>query len=84
MADTYRLVLRDSKGQLLVCDEYCPDDNGRVHCLSLSLYGTFHADKMVLEVRKVAFDVTEIVYNEREWPYDLADTSVEAICMYFG
>lgn len=81
-AERKRLVLQDGTGQLLVCDEYYPSD-GRVHVLNMSLFGTFDERTMRLEVRKVAFDVDEILYCENDWPDDMGEFSLDAVNAYF-
>lgn len=78
-----RLVLRIETHEILVCDEYDPDDNGRVHIVPAHRYGTFDREAMVLEYAKVTFDVAEIIYDQPSWPTYLQGKAPSEIIKYF-
>lgn len=78
------LLLRLDGAEHQVCDEYYPDDYGRVHIVPQSFYGHFYREEMVLEYKKITMGVAEIVYEDDAWPADLTDTSPDGILNYFG
>lgn len=79
-----RLVLRTETDEIIICDEYYPDDNGRVHMVPAHRYGEFDKDAMTLDFQKVSMDVTEIIFEGDEWPDDIPNRSTtSAIIAYF-
>ena len=78
------LLLKLSGGDYAVCDEYYPEDYGRVHLIPQNCYGHFHKDEMQLEYRKVAMDVVSIEYQGHVWPTGLTDVSANGVLSYFG
>lgn len=78
-----RLVLRVETDEIIICDEYYPEDNGRVHMIPVHRYATFHRDDMTIEFQKVTMDIVEIIYEGDEWPSDLTETSHPAIVAYY-
>lgn len=83
MPERKRLVLRVETDELVICDEYYPDDNGRVHMIPAHRYATFDRSAMSLDFNKVAMDVIEIVYEGDEWPSELTETSHSAVVAHF-
>lgn len=77
-----RLVLQADGKTIFVCDEYYPDDYGRVHLLREGRYGTFDRENMTLEYAKCAVDVTAVLYDDLDWPADLS--TVDELEAYFG
>ena len=83
MENRQRLVLRIETGEIIVCDEYYPQDQGRVHMIPAHRYGNFNPREMTLEFAKVTMDVSEIIFEEAEWPSELPNNSHSAVLAYF-
>lgn len=83
MPNRKRLVLRIETDEIIVCDEYYPDDNGRVHIIPAHRYGNFIAETMTLEFSKVNMDVSEIIYQGDEWPSDLTNAAHSNVVAHF-
>lgn len=78
------LLLLLATGEHVVCDEYYPNDYGRVHIIPQSQYGTFNINSMEIEYCKVTQHVLEIVYEDYSWPKGLTAPSADQVLTYFG
>lgn len=78
-----RLVLRVETDEIVVCDEYYPDANGRVHMIPAHKYAEFDRNAMTLDYQKVSMDVTEIIYEGDDWPDPIKNTGHTQIVDYF-
>lgn len=66
---THVLFLTADRGVYFICDEYTPNDNGRVHILgNPNRYGNFHPDEGVLEFQKAAIPVRVVYESSDGWP----------------
>ncbi len=83
MSNRRRLVLYIETSEIVVCDEYYPDDNGRVHIVPAHKYGTYNAVTDTLDLGKVSTDVIQVLYNQPEWPVELNHQSADTIAEYF-
>jgi hypothetical protein len=83
MSNRKRLALRLDSHEVIVCNEYYPDDGGRVHMIPAHRYGTFNKDSMILEIQKVSLSVVEVIYEGDEWPDAIISTAPQAIIQYF-
>lgn len=77
------LLLRTDAGDHFVCEEYDPEDYGRLHVLEASRYGTFNREEMSLDLHKVSHNIAEIVYEGYEWPDGVQDRSAVSVKKYF-
>jgi hypothetical protein len=72
-------------GDHIVCDEYYPNDYGRIHMLGDSCYAHFYMDVFTVEYKKVVRDVAAVVYSQTDWPSSLAGSKDrETILAHFG
>lgn len=79
------LLLRMDDGSFLVCDEYYPTDNGRIHVLGGSYYAEFRSDGYTVEYKKAVLDVAAIVFHGEDWPSPIAGSrDRKAILTYFS
>lgn len=62
------LVLRLESKEIIVCDEYDPKDQGRVHIIPNHRYAIFDQENMTLEYDKVTMDVEAVLYDDWNWP----------------
>ena len=76
------LVLRDDCGGIIICDEYYPTDNGRVHLLGSHSYASFDSTEGALDYKKVSIEVRE-VFRGTEWPEPLAGCRDNATLIAF-
>lgn len=83
MPNRKRLVLRIETNEIIVCDEYYPHDQGRVHMIPAHKYGHFNRDAMTLDFQKVSMDVSEIIYEGSRWPDDMPANSPATVIAYF-
>lgn len=79
------LLLRMDDGTFLVCDEYYPTDNGRIHVLGDSYFAEFRSDGYTVEYKKAVLDVAAIVYQGEDWPSAIAGSRDRSeILTYFS
>jgi len=79
-----KLILVEQGNQVpFICDEYYPEDLGRVHLLCEGRYGLFDRQSMTLEFQKTVIDNIRIEYEATDWPGNLTDRSLHGIRTYF-
>lgn len=79
------LILR-SHDEFFVCDEYYPEDYGRVHILfkdGTGSYGTFDRRSYTLDWHKTSIEIKSIEFEDTSWPPDVKP-GYNAIANYFG
>lgn len=80
-----RVILLDCGGLRLACNEYIPEDQGRLHILDYNCYGLFNREGMLLDYRKASLTVEEVIYEGDYWPEPIKmSQNADQIHSYFG
>ena len=81
-----KVLILQSDDEFFVCDEYYPNDYGRVHILfpdGSSSYGIFDRDSYTLDWHKTSVEIRSVFFKADNWPEDIRP-GYNSIASYFG